>query len=203
MSARKIVTILATLVVVASLLIGCAPKATPTAPPPYRAKASTTPHPTDTPVPSTTTPQLPVLAGTPVPVPAGVISPSNAERMTQLARWGKGAIMQVAYSPDGRLLAAGSSLGIYLYDAGTLKEARFLETTSPVYSVAFSPDGSLLASGSADYTVRVWRVADGSLVRSLEGHTHRVESVAFSPDGSLLASGSMDGTVRLWGVAKE
>jgi tetratricopeptide (TPR) repeat protein len=72
--------------------------------------------------------------------------------------------------------------------------------TGVVYSVVFSPDGQLLASGSADQTIRLWKVGDGSLVRELKGHTRPVQSVAFSPDGQLLASGSNDQTVRLWKV---
>jgi WD40 repeat protein len=46
--------------------------------------------------------------------------------------------------------------------------------------------------------VRLWRVADGALLRTLEGHTSSVWGVAFSPDGQTLASGSGDETVRLW-----
>jgi WD40 repeat protein len=42
---------------------------------------------------------------------------------------------------------------------------------------------------------------DGSLVRTLEGHTRYVTSVSFSPDGRLLASGSYDNTIKLWRVA--
>jgi WD40 repeat protein/nitrous oxidase accessory protein NosD len=73
--------------------------------------------------------------------------------------------------------------------------------TNWVNSVAFSPDGRLLASGSRDYTIKLWEVATGSLVRTLEGHTNWVNSVAFSPDGRLLASGSSDRTIKLWEVA--
>ncbi len=72
--------------------------------------------------------------------------------------------------------------------------------TDFVYSVAFSPDGQTLASASNDKTVKLWRVSDGSLIRTLQG-TSSVESVVFSPDGQTLASGSADNTVRLWRVA--
>jgi len=108
-----------------------------------------------TPVPTLS---LPVLAGTPVPQPAAAISASNAGRVTQLARWGKGSIAEIVWSAGGNHLAVASSIGIYFYDAQTLQEIRFIETTAPVWSVAFSPDGQTLASGSHDGTVRLWGV---------------------------------------------
>lgn len=101
---------------------------------------------------------LPVLAGTPLPRPVAAISPENANRVMQLARWGKGTAYGVTYSPDGRLLAVASSLGIYLYDAETLAEVRFIETDAWISSMAFSPDGTLLASASQDGTVRLWGI---------------------------------------------
>jgi WD40 repeat protein len=69
-----------------------------------------------------------------------------------------------------------------------------------VNSVTFSPDGALLASGSRDQKVRLWRVEDGDLLYTLEGHTDEVNSVVFSYDGSLIASGSDDDTVILWAL---
>ncbi len=71
-----------------------------------------------------------------------------------------------------------------------------------VESIAFSPDGRLLASGSWDGTVKLWRVSDGRLVRTLTRGRVRVRSIAFSPDGRLLAAGTgfPDGTIKVWRV---
>jgi WD40 repeat protein len=109
----------------------------------------------------------------------------------------------VAFSPDGKLLAAsGTAKTITLWDAVTGEEVRTLRGHSAdVYSAAFSPDGKLLASASEDHTVKLWEVASGTLLRTFIGHTSDVYHVAYSPDGKTLASASQDQTVRLWDVA--
>ena len=133
-------------------------------------------------------------------LPDTPISPQNVERLT-VVRWlGMGEIYHVAFSPDGSRLAVGSENGIFLYHSARLIPLRFFPALTGVVSVAFSPDGQLLASASVDNTVRLWRVADGRLLRTMKGHDRSVTSVAFSPDGRLLASASADKTVLLWGV---
>jgi len=71
-------------------------------------------------------------------------------------------VNSVAFSPDGRLLASGSSdKTIKLWDVATGSEVRTLKGhTHYVLSVAFSPDGRLLASGSWDDTIKLWDVSD-------------------------------------------
>ncbi|MCL4368249.1 MAG: hypothetical protein M1337_03660 [Actinobacteria bacterium] len=70
-----------------------------------------------------------------------------------------GTARSIVFSPDGRLLAAGSDNGIELWD--TARRQRLLTLsghTGSVGDLAFSPDGATLASGSGDGTVRLWRV---------------------------------------------
>src|SRR5262249_32967657 len=95
----------------------------------------------------------------------------------------------LAYSPDGRWLAAREADGktVALRDARTHDvAARFRGHEAEVHSAAFSPDGHLLASCSSDHTVRVWPT-DGGACRVLSGHTDYVYAVAFHPDGRRLA----------------
>ena len=66
--------------------------------------------------------------------------------------------------------------------------------------LAFSPDGKLLATSSIDSTVKLWRVSDGSLARTLR-HPEAITSVAFSGDGAWLVTGSYDTNVRVWRVS--
>ncbi|MEZ8221391.1 WD domain-containing protein, G-beta repeat-containing protein [Candidatus Fervidibacteria bacterium JGI MDM2 JNZ-1-D12] len=71
-------------------------------------------------------------------------------------------------------------------------------STGIVLSVAFSPDGQFLASGGSDNTIRIWRIADGSLIKVFTLPTHYgVFSVAFSPNTQFLASASSHG-LAVW-----
>ncbi len=72
-----------------------------------------------------------------------------------------------------------------------------LDHQDTIQSISFSPDGQMIVTGSYDNTVKLWK-RNGSLFKTLVGHTATVMSVAFSPDSQLIASGSYDGTLRLW-----
>ncbi len=67
-----------------------------------------------------------------------------------------------------------------------------------VQGVAISADGTRLASAGSDYTVQIWDLATGQLVRAFQDHENIVESVAFSPDGKRLASADWAGRVLVF-----
>ncbi|EEA23686.1 hypothetical protein TMatcc_006767 [Talaromyces marneffei ATCC 18224] len=113
------------------------------------------------------------------------------------------SVMAVAFSPDSRLVASGSSdKTIKLWDPATGTLLQTLKGHSDsVMIVAFSPNGKLLASVSGDLTVKLWDLATGTLQQTLKGHSHSVNAIAFSYDSRLVASGSGDATVKLWDLA--
>jgi WD40 repeat protein len=136
------------------------------------------------------------------PKPTAEFAPLRiADTINRVASFGRGWINDLDWSGD--TLAAATSAGIWLYDAGDLNAApRLLEGhIAPVSSIDFSADGRLLVSGSWDKTVRVWNVETGAQQRLLEGHEGQVESVAFGPDGKTVISGGFDTSVRQWDIA--
>jgi WD40 repeat protein len=111
-------------------------------------------------------------------------------------------IRDVAYSPDGSLIATASGDGTaILWDAATgSRILTLIGHSSGIFSLAFSPDGKLLATGSEDNTARIWDVQTGKEILTLPGNLGAVTGVAFSPSdvNPHLVVSSADGVARVF-----
>jgi WD40 repeat protein len=109
-------------------------------------------------------------------------------------------VTALAFSPDGKLLAIGSSdSNIQLAQVADARLIRaFVGHGSAITSLAYHSSGALLASASRDRTIRLWNPANGQLSKSLEGHSAWVEGVVFIAQETRLASVGADREVRIW-----
>jgi WD40 repeat protein len=134
----------------------------------------------------------------PNPLPGAAVSRFGTSRFLNFGR-----AFSVAFSPDGKTLAAGSWDGtVRLWEVASGKELHlFQDQKSPVRAVAFSPDGKVLACGCEGLGIVLRDTATGTELRRLKGHHGPVTFVRFSLDGKRLASKGYDHTLRLWDAA--
>ena len=137
------------------------------------------------------------------------------------ARLGKGRVTSnIAYSPDGTLMAVASVLGIWIYDARTRKVLDVYNSHGLVGNwgadrelrkvtrshrgwptiLSFSPDSKTLAS--ANGTIILWDIPTGQQKAVLTPLLNEagVMDLSFSPDGKTLVSCHRDNTIRLFNV---
>ena len=103
----------------------------------------------------------------------------------------------LAFSSDGKLLAAGS--GVWDFAASKDLSANDQTHRGAVQHILVG-DNNLVVTASDDNTIRIWDAATARQRHCLV-HGNWVRDVALSPDGSRLASNSLDDTVCLWDVA--
>jgi WD40 repeat protein/serine/threonine protein kinase len=105
-------------------------------------------------------------------------------------------IRDIAFSPDGALLAAAENNGrVSLWDTRRRVARAVLHMpTGKAMAVAFSPKGPLLAV-SCLRSLILW---DIETLEPLRSFAQPVDGAVFSPDGALLAGGGLDGKVYLW-----
>lgn len=120
----------------------------------------------------------------------------------------EGMVTAVAVSPDGLLMASGSTdktIKLWALETGTLlhtfggRSLRFRGGHSDrISALAFSADGQTLLSSSDDCTLKWWDLDTRRLISTISGHGWVISAIAFSSNGTFAASGGGDGLINLW-----
>ena len=217
--------LLSFLLLVSVLAFASCNPASPKSFPPLETKGASepifTPEPPTPTFTSTPTPYPFVTDGTPLP-PLEPITEDNVNRLVKVAEWGRGHLTDAEWSPDGKMIAVGTLAGIYLYEASSLKQIRFIRPTDlgiEVHSgfnlISFSPDGDFIAT----YVRELIPPKDVNKIILINLQTGALEKVvgeisdpsvnigtwndlAFSPDGRLVATGTNSG-IYIYDVTKE
>jgi WD40 repeat protein/serine/threonine protein kinase len=114
-----------------------------------------------------------------------------------------GRVYSVAFSPDGKHLAAGNwntdnTVRMWEVESGKLLDFTFRGHTRGIDCLAFNPAGTRLATCGADGTVRVWDAQTGEFQFQTAGEPAHAYTVAYSPKGEWIASSRGDGHLWVW-----
>jgi WD40 repeat protein len=110
------------------------------------------------------------------------------------------AIKAYQYAEEAYQTAHTSESRSALYNALSLPlpERIFPIPADVVHSANINPGGDRMVTAGSDNAARVWDLASGEELLTLEGHTDEVLFTAYSPDGKKIVTSSADGIVNIW-----
>ncbi|WP_422929161.1 WD40 repeat domain-containing protein [Singulisphaera sp. PoT] len=113
-------------------------------------------------------------------------APDLPARMVMDGGEGDAEVWDLAYSPDGSMLAIATARGLALRDSSDGRLIRTLPASPRFATIAFSPDGSKVAVGGAGTDdATAWDVATGRQLATFAS-TNQLVAMRFSPDGQTL-----------------
>ena len=109
-----------------------------------------------------------------------------------IARFERGGVGDMAFSPDGHYLAVATKIGLWWYEAATMSPVALWETErGMIFDIAFSSNGKWIAISNWDKVLKVWDVQRGVSITQIE-LTDFWAPFSFSPDNRWLAIGNRD-----------
>ena len=122
-----------------------------------------------------------------------------------IARLGRGKGGDMAFSPDGKYFAVGTSVGLWLYELPTLSPIALWDTERGMTGgVSFSPDGSQIVTSTSAENVKIWDIERGICTTEIDynrGKSGISSKPVFSKDGRHLAAVSFrmkNGKIYVW-----
>jgi WD40 repeat protein len=135
-------------------------------------------------------------------------------QVAELSSPGMSYVRSLAWSPDGRYLAASydnvDERGVYshatitIWNTTTWQVVRSFDNLSlSSKTLSWSPDGRWIAATAApsQSNLTLYPLSETQPIREIEAHPQEVDSVAWSPDGRWIASSGYDDQVIIWDAA--
>ncbi len=112
-----------------------------------------------------------------------------------------GNITALAISPDGKLLAAGGSgnaIQLWQLPSGDLLDNPVIPPVSLTRSIVFTSHGGYLAAVNGDDQIRIFRLPEGKVIKTISGHQNVVRAILLDSDERTLFSAGFDGSLIAW-----
>lgn len=128
------------------------------------------------------------------------------------ARYGKGWINDIEFSPDANLISVATTIGVWTYDVHTGRAVNlFIGNMSGANAISYASNSSILAAAHWDRKVHLWDVSQPlpeAPHYTFDENPGPIYAVAISPNGRMVASGGADrsrrgntesgGLIRIW-----
>ena len=140
-----------------------------------------------------------ILSDNPVPV-LSQVNKSDEENPCNMVLDGHGsAMIVVAVSPDGQMLATGSkNCVVKVFEVETGREVRtYLGHAGAITGVCFVGD-SAVCSASMDCSLSLWSLKEGHRITAMKGHSRAVKGCVADKNGKIVVSVSWDMSIRVW-----
>ncbi len=139
----------------------------------------------------------------------------NKLRRTVPANYNISPVEDIAFSPDGKYLAAGTGHGegvieVWSIGSGTLVKA-LTGVKGHIRNLSYSPDGKYIAVSNYSSSIHVWDIGTGRLYKTFTTDEGSINFLTYSPDGQYIAlafnkeigkTGEHQGTIEIWDVTK-